>query len=125
MAVKSETRNPKSERRPKPEIRKRLVPMARQHVGVTVDSDFGLRISFGFRVSVFGFGLQSSARRAVVNTLDDSPFLPHAMVTETIGWSPQRGPRRTRCAPVSSAEPVSRIIDTGYGFIKETTQSED
>jgi tetratricopeptide (TPR) repeat protein len=46
--MKSEGRNPKSERRPKSEIRRQ--PLAAPGV-----SDFGFRPSFGFRISDFGF----------------------------------------------------------------------
>jgi len=68
---KSETRNPKSEGNPKSEIRNQTVaplpaPAPRGALAPTIElpggqdhrvshSDFGLRISFGFRPSDFGF----------------------------------------------------------------------
>jgi hypothetical protein len=44
--MKSEIRNPKSEGNPKSEYRIAII--------ATV-SDFGIRLSFGFRISAFGF----------------------------------------------------------------------
>jgi hypothetical protein len=46
---KSEGRNPRSKRSPKPEIR-----TSRPVATWFADSEFGFRISFGFRPSVFG-----------------------------------------------------------------------
>ena len=41
-----------------------------------------------------------SRGQGLVNSLDDSPFIPHAMATETIGWSPERVAGKHRCAPL-------------------------
>ena len=48
---KSETRNPKSEGSPKSEIRVAELCAS----GKCQPSDFGFRISFGLRISAFGF----------------------------------------------------------------------
>ena len=48
---KSEVRNPKAERNPKPEVR-----ISERYLEVN-NSEFGFRISFGFRASEFGFRL--------------------------------------------------------------------
>jgi hypothetical protein len=53
-------RIPKSEGNPKPEIRE-LRDLAGWLLGwVGVNSGFGFRISFGFRLSVFGFHIGTS-----------------------------------------------------------------
>ena len=54
-ALKSEGRRSKAERRPKPEIRDSPDPMGCCYTALAVDSDFGLRPSFGLRSSAFGF----------------------------------------------------------------------
>src|SRR6266850_559967 len=64
---KSENRKPKSERSPKSEIRTdqplfKLLEFnsePQRHQGKEF-SDFGLRVSFGFRISDFGFSSQPS-----------------------------------------------------------------
>ena len=56
---KSEIRNPKEGRNPKPEGRKNSefrIPNSENAAGVSAGhSDFGIWISFGFRISDFGF----------------------------------------------------------------------
>src|SRR5512135_14725 len=54
LDAKPEARNPKPERRPKPEVRKRHYASARCCLPVFRTSDFGLRPSFGLRASAFG-----------------------------------------------------------------------
>ena len=56
---KSESRNPKSERNPKPEVRICFVGVGsarRSLKWVVAVSDFGFGVCFGFRASDFGFG---------------------------------------------------------------------
>ena len=53
--MKSEARNPKSEGNPKAEIRKWPLPRWPLACRAAVPSDLGFRISFGFRLSGFGF----------------------------------------------------------------------
>jgi hypothetical protein len=53
--MKSEVRNPKTERRPKPETRKGPDGVTRLLAGVGAHSRFGIRNSFGLRPSGFGF----------------------------------------------------------------------
>jgi len=55
VALKSEARKPKAERRPKTEIRKLPCPTDYSPLGCFRVRKFGLRISFGFRHSAFGF----------------------------------------------------------------------
>ena len=57
ILVKSEIRNPKSERSPKPETRG---PKARQ--GAVAKNDFGIRCSDFFRISDFGFRISFANR---------------------------------------------------------------
>jgi len=52
-AWKSEARKAKSERRPKPEIRRTVGPAGWRPAEVAGHSGFGLRISFGLRFSGF------------------------------------------------------------------------
>ena len=52
---KSEYRKPKTERRPKAEIRRRLGLIAWYPATAAASSGFGFRASFGFRLSGFGF----------------------------------------------------------------------
>ena len=49
-----EVRKPKAEGNPNPEIRVWLERNGSSHNSAVGDSGFGFRISFGFRVSVFG-----------------------------------------------------------------------
>src|SRR5258708_1005187 len=53
--MKSERRRSKSERRPKSEIRAGLASASYGHKFTGIRSDFGVRTSFGFRCSDFGF----------------------------------------------------------------------
>jgi hypothetical protein len=53
--MKPETRNPKTERRPKPETRKGPDRPIHLAAGTFGYSEFGIRISFGLRASTFGF----------------------------------------------------------------------
>jgi len=52
--MKSEIRNPKSERRPKTEIRISIEPL-RHGVPFTIENDIAIRVSNFFRISDFGF----------------------------------------------------------------------
>jgi hypothetical protein len=71
--MKSEDRNPRRERRPKPEIREWLDPVVCYSVGMAMDSDFGFRASFGLRSSVFGTSTDRNDFRAAVIALPTAP----------------------------------------------------
>ena len=87
--VKSEARNPKSERSPKSEIRKKSAGVGASVFGFRTSdffrisdfgfrisprsSDFGLRPSFGLRISAFGFLLAQAALFAQTNLITLAP----------------------------------------------------
>jgi hypothetical protein len=62
-------RNPKSEARNPKEIRNPKSEKARLGQDVASDSDFGLRISFGFRISGFGFGRKAGRKELAAPTV--------------------------------------------------------
>jgi hypothetical protein len=77
-ALKSEHRNLKTKRRPKSEILEQREPMGYYPTEMALDSDLGLRISFGLRSSGFGFELSRPGLRAALvadNPGVDSPPL--------------------------------------------------
>src|ERR1035441_5967244 len=53
--AKAEIRNPRSEGNPKTESRKKLLPVGWRPAGAVPGSYCGFRVSFGLRISVFGF----------------------------------------------------------------------
>ena len=65
-ALKSEDRRPKPESRPKSEFREWPDLIGGCSARVAIDSDFGLRISFGLRSSGLGFGMARTDFRAVL-----------------------------------------------------------
>jgi hypothetical protein len=78
-ALKSEHRNPKTERWPKSEILEQREPMGYYPTEVALDSDLGLRISFGLRSSGFGFGVSRTDLGAALSVgipgVDSVPLL--------------------------------------------------
>ena len=77
-ALKSEHRNPKTEGRPKTEILEQRELMGYCPTEMALDSDLGLRVSFGLRSSGFGFELARPGLRAALvagNPGVDSPPL--------------------------------------------------
>ena len=65
-ALKSEDRRPKPERRPKSEFREWPNSIGCCSAGVAINSDLGLRVSFGLRSSGFGFGMARADFRAAL-----------------------------------------------------------
>ena len=65
-ALKSEDRRPKPERRPKSEFREWPDSTGGCSAGLAINSDLGLRVSFGLRSSGLGFGLARADFRAAL-----------------------------------------------------------
>ena len=65
-ALKSEDRRPKPERRPKSEFREWPDSIGCCSAGVAINSDLGLRVSFGLRSSGLGFGMARTDFRAAL-----------------------------------------------------------
>ncbi len=65
-ALKSEDRRPKPESRPKSEFREWPNSIGGCSAGVAINSDLGLRVSFGLRSSGLGFGMARTDFRAAL-----------------------------------------------------------
>ena len=66
-ALKSEDRRPKPERRPNSEFREWPGSIGCCSAGVAINSDLGLRVSFGLRSSGLGFGVARTDFRAALS----------------------------------------------------------
>ena len=65
-ALKSKGRNPKPKRSPKSEFREWPNSISGGSAGVAINSDLGLRVSFGLRSSGLGFGMARTDFRAAL-----------------------------------------------------------
>ncbi len=83
-ALKSEHRNPKTEGRPKSEILEQREPMRYCLTKMALDSNLGLRISFGLRSSGFGFGVSRTVLGVALSVgipgVDSPPLLASSSV---------------------------------------------
>jgi hypothetical protein len=76
-ALKSEDRRPKPERRPKSEFREWPDSTGGCSAGVAINSDLGLRVSFGLRSSGLGFGMDRTDFREALPPAQSGLPYPH------------------------------------------------
>jgi hypothetical protein len=78
-ALKSEHRIPTTEGRPKSEILEQREPMGYYPIEMALDSDLGLRVSFGLRSSGLGFGVSRTDLGVALFAGNPGVDLPHLL----------------------------------------------
>ena len=115
-ALKSEGRNPKPESSPQPEFREWPNSISGCSAGVAINSDLGLRASFGLRSSGLGFGMARTDFRA-------------ALLAEAAqDLSIDRGRRVCYLTPVRSEiiKDITRIVvKLGTGVLTDSRKQPD